>query len=254
MRAIKLTLAYDGTDYAGWQRQEQEQPTIQGVLEEALARMTDAPVILHGAGRTDAGVHARGMVAHFHTRSTIPPHGLLRGVNSMLPRDIRVMAAENVAIDFHARYNATGKRYIYSFLVGGIMPPLLFRYAAWVRPPFAMEAVRQCLPLLIGTHDFSSFEATGSRDRSLEQGRGAVRTILEARLDKDTSEPGLHHLAITGDGFLRHMVRNIAGTLFEVGAGRIGPGDFAGIIAARDRTLAGPTAPACGLVLDTVLY
>lgn len=253
MRNIKLVLAYDGTGYAGWQRQL-GRPTIQQIMEEALARLTQAPVVLHGAGRTDAGVHAEGMTANFHTGSAIPLSGLVKGLNSMLPEAIRVLGAEKVANDFHARYNATGKVYAYTFLATEIMPPCLRLYAVQVRPPFACEAVRLCLPMLVGTHDFSSFEATGSRDLSLAGGRGAVRTIFSAQLAEEKKEGEVFRLTIAGDGFLRHMVRNIVGTLFAVGRGRLTLLDFQEIVAARDRSLAGATAPAKGLTLKTVLY
>ncbi|MCG2824688.1 MAG: tRNA pseudouridine synthase A, partial [Desulfobulbaceae bacterium] len=184
MRNIKLVLAYDGTGYAGWQRQL-GQPTIQQVVEEAIARLTQAPVVLHGAGRTDAGVHAQGMTANFQTDSAIPLSGLVKGLNSMLPEAIRVLDAEKVAHDFHARYNATGKVYEYAFMATEIMPPCLRLYAAQVRAPFARDAVRLCLPMVVGTHDFSSFEASGSRDLTIAGGRGAVRTIFAARLDEE---------------------------------------------------------------------
>ena len=254
MRNIKLVLAYDGTEYAGWQRQL-GQPTIQQIVEEALARMTQASATLHGAGRTDAGVHAEGMTANFQTESAIPLSGLVKGLNSMLPEAIRVLAAENVAHDFHARYNATGKVYTYTFMTTEIMPPCLRLYAAQVRGDFAAAAVRFCLPMLIGTHDFSSFEAAGSRDLSIIGGRGAVRTIFVADLAEEKGkDSAVYRLTIAGDGFLRHMVRNIVGTLFGVGCGRLTPLDFQEIVAARDRTLAGATAPANGLTLKTVLY
>ena len=255
MRNIKLILAYDGTDYAGWQRQL-GQPSIQQVVEEALARITQASVILHGAGRTDAGVHAEGMVANFQTESLIPLAGLMNGLNSMLPQAIRVLAAEKVANDFHARYNATGKVYVYTFMVAEIMPPGARLYAVQVRRNFDCEAVQLCLPMLTGTHDFSSFETAGSRDLSLTGGKGAVRTIFTARLAAEGKDGDgrLYRLTIGGDGFLRHMVRNIVGTLFAVGRGRLTPLDFQKIVAARDRSQAGMTAPARGLTLKTVLY
>lgn len=254
MRNIKLVLAYDGTEYAGWQRQL-GQPTIQQIVEDALARLTQAPVILHGAGRTDAGVHAEGMTANFQTESAIPLSGLIKGLNSMLPEAIRVLGAEKVADDFHARYNAKGKVYAYTFVATEIMPPCLRLYAAQIRGAFAADLVRLCLPMLIGTHDFSSFEAAGSRDVSIAGGRGAVRIIFSADLAADDGkDAGVYRLTIAGDGFLRHMVRNIVGTLFAVGRGRLTPLEFQGIVAARDRTLAGATAPANGLTLKSVLY
>ena len=253
MRNIKLVLAYDGTGYAGWQRQL-GQPTIQQVMEEAIACLTQSPVTLHGAGRTDAGVHAEGMTANFQTGSAIPLSGLMNGLNSMLPEAIRVLAAEKVANDFHARYNAKGKVYEYTFMVTEIMQPCSRLYAVQVRAPFACAAVRLCLPMLVGTHDFSSFEAVGPRDLTITGGRGAVRTIFAARLAEEEKDGGVYRLTIAGDGFLRHMVRNIVGTLFAVGRGRLTPFDFQEIVAARDRTLAGATAPARGLTLKTVLY
>ena len=253
MRNIKLVLAYDGTDYAGWQRQV-GQLSIQQVVEEAIARLTQASVNLHGAGRTDAGVHAEGMVANFQTESGIPLSGLVNGLNSMLPAAIRVLAAENVAHDFHARYNATGKVYVYTFMATEIMPPCARRYAAQVRSPFAAAAVRLCLPMLVGTHDFSSFETAGSRDLTISHGRGAVRTIFVADLVQEETDSAVYRLTIAGDGFLRHMVRNIVGTLFAVGRGRLTPLEFQEIVAARDRSQAGTTAPAKGLTLKTVLY
>lgn len=252
MRNIKLVLAYDGTDYAGWQRQV-GQLSIQQVVEEAIARLTQAQVNLHAAGRTDAGVHAEGMAANFQTESAISLSGLLNGLNSMLPAAIRVLAAENVARDFHARYNATGKVYVYTFMATEIMPPCALRYAVQVRVPFAGEAVRLCLPMLVGTHDFSSFETAGSRDLTNSRGRGAVRTIFVADLAEE-ADSAVYRLTISGDGFLRHMVRNIVGTLFAVGRGRLTPLDFQEIVAARDRSQAGTTAPAKGLTLKTVLY
>ncbi|MDG4476440.1 tRNA pseudouridine(38-40) synthase TruA [Thiovibrio frasassiensis] len=253
MRNIKLVLAYDGTGYAGWQRQS-GQPSIQQTLEEAIVRLTQGPVLLHGAGRTDAGVHAEGMVANFQTEASIPLLGLVKGLNSMLPEAIRVLSAEKVANDFHARYNATGKVYTYTFMATEIMPPCLRLYAAQVRDPFACDAVRLCLPMLVGTHDFSSFEAVGSRDLSRAGCRGAVRTIFAASLAEQEEAMPVCRLIISGDGFLRHMVRNIVGTLFAVGRGRLTPLDFQEIVAARDRSLAGPTAPAKGLTLKRVLY
>lgn len=253
MRNIRLVLAYDGTAFSGWQRQK-NQRTIQGLLEEALYVLTGATVTLHGAGRTDAGVHAEGMVANFQTNTAIPVAGLLKAANCLLPADIRVLAAEDVAGDFHARYNAKGKVYEYSFVAAAVMPPLLRLYAAHVRKPPDIEAMQRCLPALVGRQDFRSFEAVGSRDASLGKGEGAVRTIFAVRLEREEYPHSLYRFTISGNGFLRHMVRNIVGTLFEVGKGKLSPGDFAELIAARDRTLAGPTAPAHGLRLKNVFY
>lgn len=253
MRNIRLVLAYDGTSYAGWQRQNRE-VTIQGVVEQAIFTMTRSAVALHGAGRTDAGVHALGMVANFLTDCSIPPQSFLKGLNGILPDDIRIIAVSDAPVDFHARRNARGKEYVYSFYVGEIMPPTQRLYAAQVRGRLDLEAMRSCLPLIAGTHDFSSFEAAGSRDRTVEGGRGAVRSIFRAEILQDDKWRDFFRIVIAGNGFLRHMVRNIAGTLFEVGKGRYTPADFAGILAAGDRTQAGPTAPAKGLLLREVFY
>jgi tRNA pseudouridine38-40 synthase len=253
VRNIRLVLAYDGTSYAGWQRQKQD-VTIQGVVEQAIFTMTRSAAVLHGAGRTDAGVHALGMVANFLTDCSIPSQSFLKGLNGILPDDIRILAASDAPVDFHARRSARGKEYVYSFYAGEIMPPLERLYAAQVWGRLDLEAMRSCLPLIAGTHDFSSFEAAGSRDRTVEGGMGAVRSIFRAEILRDDQRQGFFRIIIAGNGFLRHMVRNIAGTLFEVGKGRYTPGDFAGILAARDRTRAGPTAPARGLLLREVFY
>ncbi len=252
-RNIRLLIAFDGTNYKGWQRQA-DVPTIQGVVEERLAVMTGEPVCLHGAGRTDAGVHALGMVANFHTSCTIPAPGLQRGLNSLLPRDIRIMAVSEEEPGFHSRFSATGKTYRYDFCTAEVILPTARLYMAHRPCSLDVEIVRRCLQLITGSHDFSSFEATGSRDPAQQGGRGAVRTISEARCVPMAGQPGCWSLLFTGDGFLRHMVRNLAGTLIDAGRGRISASDFAAILAGRDRTLAGPTAPACGLFLVRVHY
>ncbi len=248
-RSFKLLLAYDGTRYQGWQRQA-EAATIQGVLEAALARLTGEPVTVHGAGRTDSGVHALGMTAHFRTRSTIPARGLLRGANSILPADIRLLAVEEVDNAFHARYSAVSKTYCYQLSFEPVLLPTMRLYWAWFRPPADPGPMAACLAMIQGTHDFSSFEASGSRAGG--EPRGAVRTIFAARLQQDA--PARFRIEIRGDGFLRHMVRNIVGTVVEVGQGRRTVEDFRRLLAARDRRQAGPTAPACGLFLEAVHY
>jgi len=250
---FKLVLAYDGTRYAGWQRQK-NQATVQGVVEEAIAVVTGKAATLIGAGRTDAGVHAEGMVANFLSVTLIPVAGLVKALNNNLPSDIRVLSAEIVANDFQARYKAKRKVYEYTFVVAAIMPPLQRLYAAHVTHPVDLSAIERCIPFLVGTHDFSSFEASGSRDRSLTNGKGAVRTIYAAGVQRAGSEEVVLRITLEGDGFLRHMVRNIVGTLLEVGKGRASPDDFAAILASCDRSRAGATAPACGLNLKEVIY
>jgi tRNA pseudouridine38-40 synthase len=252
-RNLVLLLAYDGTAYAGWQRQKGA-PTVQGALEEKLATMTGHPAILHGAGRTDAGVHALGMVANFHTESTIPVDGLRRGLNSMLADDIRVLAVAEAAPDFHARFSTIGKAYRYCLTFEETVLPTERLYLARFPGPGDFDRMAACMPYLLGEHDFSSFEATGSRDLELEGGRGAVRRIDAAAIVLDAANGLRGEFCIAGNGFLRHMVRNIVGTLVEVGQGRRSPEDFAALLAARDRTQAGPTAPAHGLFLEEVFY
>jgi tRNA pseudouridine38-40 synthase len=214
--------------------------------------MTQEDILLNGAGRTDAGVHADGMVAHFHTASTISCEDLLRGLNAMLPCAIRIFSAEEVAISFHARFSAVGKEYQYEVFTGKIHPPRLRLYSLHVTCALDLTGIHSCLAMIKGSHDFSSFENSGSRDKSAISGRGAVRTIHEALLFEQSSE--LIVMQFNGDGFLRNMIRNLVGTLLEVGKGKIAPQEFAAILAAKNRTMAGPTAPAHGLWLKKVLY
>ncbi len=249
-RRIKLTLAFDGTSYCGWQRQR-AQTTVQGMLEEKIAELTGETVALHGAGRTDAGVHALAMVAHFDISSTIPCRAFKYGLNSMLPADIRIMRAGKVDCDFHARRNAVGKCYFYQFCQAEIMLPTSRLYWVGIKKTFDLVLMENCLPFIIGTHDFSSFEASGSRDVT-RPGRGAVRRIYSARFENKS--PGKYRFTICGNGFLRHMVRNIVGTLFEVGQRRLTTADFRDIVAARNRSMAGPTAPPQGLFLEKIFY
>jgi len=253
IRNILLRLAFDGTAYAGWQRQK-EQPTIQGALEDKLALITNGPVSLHGSGRTDAGVHALGMTASFETASTIPCDGIIRALNSMLAEDIRGLAADEMEPDFHARINAKGKAYVYLVLIGGICPPTERLYNHHLKYQLLIEPIRECLAVLLGEHDFGCFEATGSRDPEFTGGRGAVRNIFRAELTEGQGMPLPLSFEIAGDGFLRHMVRNIVGTLLEVGAGRMSVEEFRAVLAGKDRAAAGPTAPARGLFLKEVYY
>ncbi|MDA8164869.1 MAG: tRNA pseudouridine(38-40) synthase TruA [Desulfobacteraceae bacterium] len=252
-RNIRLLLAFDGTGYAGWQRQK-DLPTVQGVLEEKIAVMTGGPVTLHGAGRTDAGVHALGMVANFATNSAIPCSGFFRGLNSLLPEDIRILNASEAPPDFHARFSATGKCYLYEMTMGEVPLPTERLYRTHLDHTLCLEEVRRCLDLLVGRHDFSSFEATGSRDPANGNGLGAVREIYAAALCHVPGGTEKLQVSISGNGFLRHMVRNIVGTLVEVGQGRRSVESFAHLFEIRDRSAAGPTMPAKGLFLKEVYY
>jgi len=251
-RNIKLLLAFDGTNYAGWQKQKSDK-TIQGVIEDRIHLMTGENICLHGSGRTDAGVHALGMVANFQTSSDIPCQGFLKGINSMLPVDIRLLDVAEAGLDFHARRSARAKTYQYNITTGPVQMPTDRLYAAHVFEELDVKAMEQGLSGLAGTHDFSSFEAAGSRDPHVKTGRGAVRTLLEAGCKKDRTVDRLM-FTFTGDGFLRHMVRNIVGTILEVGKGRITPDSILEILASKDRRAAGPTAPPQGLILKKVHY
>lgn len=254
MRTIKLLISFDGRNYCGWQRQNL-QPTIQGAIEDRLTAICNDRIALHGAGRTDAGVHAYGMVAHFQTTSRISPYNLLRGLNSLLDPDIRIHEVVDMPSSFHARKSAIGKQYWYFFCCAEVLAATRIPVVAHIPKLIHLDRVKECLPFLQGTHDFASFEAVGSRDLSVVTGRGAVRTLSKVGIEP--SEPSFSHeykLMLHGDGFLRKMVRNIAGTLFEVGIGRMSVADFKAVVLAKDRKIAGPTAPACGLFLHHVDY
>lgn len=252
-RNLRLLIAYDGTGYSGWQRQN-DTATIQGMLEDRLTTMTGADVTLHGAGRTDAGVHALGMVANFNTRSTIAAQGFLRGLNSLLPPDIRILAANDVKTTFHSRFDATGKTYRYDILTGRLLLPTERLYVLHVPGPLDIDCIHACLRHLAGCHDFSSFEASGSREPARSNGRGAVRTIYRAAFFPCPSRDDAWSFCFTGDGFLRHMVRNFVGTLLEAGTGKMTPEEFLAIRRSRNRRQAGPTAPARALFLEKVFY
>lgn len=250
-RTIKLTISYDGTNYSGWQKQRTVK-TIQGEIEKCLCTMTTEDTSLHGAGRTDAGVHALAMTAHFSCLSRLSCQDYLTGLNSMLPLDIRVLNVTQTAPDFHARFSATGKRYRYTIFNGEIQSPMDRLYTHHVKARLDRVAMRECLLRLIGTHDFSSFENTGTRDKSITTGKGAVRTIHSANLQEEAEDKII--LEFIGDGFLKNMVRNLAGTIIDAGKGKITAKDFSEILQAKDRTKARETAPAHGLTLVEVFY
>ena len=257
-RTVKLTLAYDGTDYVGWQRQENG-VSVQALLEQALERIEEREVAVTGAGRTDAGVHALGQTASVRLRCVLDDRTLVRALNAMLPGDIRVLDAEPADPDFHARYAARSKTYRYRILSGGLSSPFGRRYAWHIPQALDYPAMRDTTVLLRGRHDFAAFQASGSSAATTD------RTIFQCELDRlraDASAPGdgvrtnasLIAFEITGDGFLRHMVRAIVGTLVEVGSGRRDPASVEQAIQSRDRRQVGPTAPARGLFLVRVNY
>jgi tRNA pseudouridine38-40 synthase len=246
VRTLKLTLQYDGTSYVGWQRQA-EGTSIQGLLEAALQPLAGRPASVHGAGRTDAGVHALGQVASVGMATALECTTLVRALNAVLPPDVRVTAVEDVHEAFHARFSATGKRYEYRIVNAPIVSPFIHRYVWQVIPPLDFDAIRLASGPLIGQHDFAAFQAAGSATHS------SVRTIRGIEwTDGGSDGPFVMH--IEGDGFLRHMVRSIVGTLVEVGLGRLPPDAIGQALASRDRARAGPTAPARGLFLTRVDY
>lgn len=250
-RNIRLIIAYDGTEFNGWQRQRDAR-TIQGEIETCLERMAREDISLHGAGRTDAGVHAEGMVAHFKTVCKISPEDFLRGLNSMLPGAIRILDTEYITDDFHARFSAKGKHYQYTIFTGRIQLPSKRLYSLHIRDHLNLEILRGCLSELEGTHDFSSFENSGSRDKNYPFGRGAVRTLSHVSLTRTDND--FLVFDFIGDGFLRNMVRNLIGTLLEAGRERLSVSIFREILQAKDRSLAGATVPPHGLNLKKVFY
>jgi tRNA pseudouridine38-40 synthase len=244
MKKIKLVIAYDGTDFSGFQAQP-GQRTIQGTLQEVLTRITGEPIEIYGSGRTDAGVHALGQVCHFETTSPIPADKYRFILRRSLPKDIIVMSAEEAAPDFHARKSAFWKTYRYQTENHRI--PNLFERRFRTHIPYEVDlvAMGRAARHLIGTHDFTSFcsAKTVIEDR--------VRTLYRCEVGED--ERGFF-IEVTGNGFLYNMVRIIAGTLYEVGRGKIDPDQIPAILDGRDRRLAGPTFPPEGLILLEVGY
>ena len=251
MRTVKLLIAFDGTGYCGWQRQKNGL-SIQEEIERALSIICNAEIVLHGAGRTDAGVHARGMTAHFKTSSRVSCRALEKGLNSLLPGAIRILETSDQPADFHARFSALAKTYRYTIVTDQVMPPDRRLYTHHL--PFKLDRpiMERCLAELLGSHDFSSFETAGSRDKNYPNGRGGVRTMYRTYLVEP--EDHIVELHFTGDGFLRHMVRNISGTVLEVGRGKRSVEEFVQILRCKDRNQAGATAPSCGLTLLKVHY
>ena len=247
MRTIKLTIQYDGTNYVGWQRQANG-VSIQGLLEDALAPIEAGPVDVHGAGRTDAGVHSIGQVASVRLAAQLDTSTLFRALNAVLPDDVRVAAVEEAAPDFHARFSAVAKTYEYRIVNAPIVSPFMHRYVWHIPQPLEMGAMRAAAEPLVGRHDFAGFQGTGSTVVSTE------RTIESLDWEEGAGFERPIVMRVTGDGFLRHMVRNIIGTLVEIGVGRWRPARVRELLDARDRTHAGPTAPARGLFLAKVRY
>lgn len=240
----RLDLQYDGRPFRGWQRQPNG-PTVQEKLEEAISQVFLARCTVHGAGRTDAGVHAAGQVAGVRLPTDMEGPTIARALNANLPPEIRLTSVRRAREDFHARLHATSKLYRYLIVTGAQRSPFAPFYASWVDHPLGLEAMRGSARFLLGRHDFRSFQAAGGSVESTE------REIKSLEIKRGG---GMISITIRGDGFLRQMVRIIVGTLLEVGRGKRQPEEMAAIIAARDRTGAGPTAPACGLTLVRVDY
>ncbi len=274
LQTWKLTLAYDGTDFQGWQVQP-GLPTIQGELQAALGRVTGESPLPQGSGRTDAGVHALAQVASFALRAPIPPENLLRALNRTLPPSIHISEARTVRSAFHARHSAIAKTYEYRLLRTADCSPFLARYVYACPWPLSLETLQASASLFAGEHDFLSFAATDPDqthrslaeeeepgDRDLNSGslaqaarKGTIRTIFESTWEQRAADAGeLLIYRVRGNGFLHHMVRNLVGTMIDVGRGQVAIEEIPRIIAVRSRCEAGPTAPARGLFLHSVDY
>ena len=245
MTAFRITLAYDGTGFVGWQRQASG-TSIQGLLEDALRELDGRLVTVVGAGRTDAGVHALGQVAAFSIDRAIGADVLLRAVNARLPPAVRIVAAEEAPPGFHPRFSARKKTYRYRIWNGEVISPFERQYAWHITGVLDVERMASAARLVEGRHDFAAFQAAGSETQTTE------REVFTSRMCKVSTE--LIHYEITGDGFLRHMVRTIVGTLVEIGRGRRSVESIAETIRTRDRGAAGATAPPEGLFLVAVSY
>ncbi|MEQ8160724.1 MAG: tRNA pseudouridine(38-40) synthase TruA [Smithellaceae bacterium] len=245
MRNFKMVIEYDGTAYCGWQRQKNG-VSIQQVLEEKIRLITREEVTVIGSGRTDAGVHALNQVAGFRSSTRLPAEILCRGINGLLPPDIVVKNLEEVPVEFHPQYSARGKIYVYKICNRRLRPALGRKYCWFIPHPLDLTAIKQAAAYLIGRYDFSCFCATGS---SVKDRTRTVKSVSIIRGDD-----GLLEITIEAQGFLRYMVRNIVGTLVEIGRGKRKPSEMKEIIDSRDRNIAGITAPACGLYLKEVKY
>ncbi|MBR4067555.1 MAG: tRNA pseudouridine(38-40) synthase TruA [Clostridia bacterium] len=241
---VLIRVSYDGTAYAGWQRQ-QNALAVQQVLEEALRKLTGEPIVVTGSSRTDAGVHAMGQCVHFDTHSRIPADKYAFALNTCLPPDIRVLAGMDIDSDFHARFDAKGKRYTYR-IHNALHASAMYRdLTAHVPQTLDVERMQRSLPCLLGTHDFAAFQAAGGTAKT------TIRTLEDVQLAKNGDELTL---TVKGNAFLYNMVRIIAGTMLDIGMGRIPEDAFRTALETGDRLALGITAPACGLELTQVFY
>ena len=245
MGNFRLVLEYDGTGFEGWQSQPEGHRTVQGCLHEAVEKVTASSASVMGSGRTDTGVHAAAQVANVRVETRLGPEELQRALNATLPRDVAVLQVEAASEGFDARRDALSKRYGYRLFTGAVRSPLRERRAWWVPGPLDLDAMARAAGSLEGRHDFASFQAAGSSVRS------TVRALAPVELEPDGDDL---RLGFEADGFLRYMVRNLVGTLVEVGRGRLAADAVGDILAARDRARAPATAPARGLTLESVRY
>jgi len=247
VRNIKLKIAYDGTNYYGWQTQL-NRATIQETIEKAIAVVTKQEVNLTGSGRTDSGVHALGQVANFTADTNIPREKIKIALNANLPEDIRIMESDDVPLNFNSRFDAHNKTYMYQIYNDRVWNPFYSRYSCFVPANLDFERMEAAVKCLVGTYDFRGFMASGSNVKT------TVRTVYEARLTRDEKEDKLIKLYINGNGFLYNMVRIIAGTLIDIGKGIKSPDCIENAIRTMDRTLLGQTAEPQGLFLMNVNY
>lgn len=255
MKKIKLLLEYDGTAYQGWQIQKRG-TTIQGIIEEGVLKITGERSKVIGASRTDAGVHALGQVAAFRTESRLEPETIRRALNALLPQDIRVLEVSEVDDSFHPRYSAVKKGYFYIIANQRESSAFLHRYTWMVQQPLRLKSMIEAAQVLIGIHDFSSFRGAGGSSRNPVREVFSLGIERFKRLDfMTTSIKGeFIKIRIEANGFLRHMVRNIGGTLVEIGRGKIPADRIEEILKSHNRRLAGPTAPPNGLFLERIVY
>lgn len=246
----KLTLQYDGTDFHGWQIQG-ELRTVQGELKRALSLIDGREVVVHGSGRTDAGVHAEGQVASVEIRREITPDKLRAAINANVGADLCVMEAQVVPDDFHARFSARGKTYLYRIISGKVMSPFWLRFAHQEARALDIDAMRRCAELFLGEHDWTAFSSAQSDAEN--RVRIIRRCDVAGHYDR-RAHAQMIEMTMSADGFLRYMVRSIAGTLMAVGRGDMAESKVKQAIESGDRSLVGTTAPACGLTLASVDY
>ena len=249
MRYFKLTIAYDGTDFHGWQIQANK-PTIQGEIVSVLQRLAQEKIVLHAAGRTDAGVHALGQVASFRTQSSLSAHELQRALNALLPPAIRIVGSEEVGPDFNARWSALGKTYRYRLYRGKVVPPMIWRYVLHYPFPLDEDAMRDAAAQFVGMHDFASFAASAGSEED-DKERSTEREIYSTELVRSAENEELV-FTVKGRSFLRYMVRKMVGTLLDVGRGKLSPADIDRLYELKDRSKSGPTVPPHGLVMVEV--